>query len=214
LDLTKTASTGCSGCDRQAANHPKGRPSADDQCGRNESERLKCLWVHEFEHATIRLGINMNVDKFEQILYLYIWVYVNNFEYLVICMQIFENICVYGFWWAFMNIFEFCIYKCIVCIYKHMNMHVWLYICIYIFYIYIYSFLLNICICVCKVKTRIYVYIHTRIYTDNAQRTHLDRHGASVWLLRNVPAEAYSVEQEEKSWLKSNKELSGDPHLW
>ena len=43
LDLTKTASTGCSGCDRQAANHPKGRPSADDQCGRNESERLKCF---------------------------------------------------------------------------------------------------------------------------------------------------------------------------
>ena len=42
LDLTKIASTGCSGCDRQAANHPKGRPSADDQCGRNESERLKC----------------------------------------------------------------------------------------------------------------------------------------------------------------------------
>jgi len=88
------------------------------------------------------------------------------------------------------------------------------YIYIYILYIYIYSFLLNICICVCKVKTRIYVYIHTRTYTDNAQRTHLDRHGASVWLLRNVPAEAYSVEQEEKSWLKSNKELSGDPHLW
>ena len=46
LDLTKTASTGCSGCDRQAANHPKGRPSADDKCGRNESERLKCFVIY------------------------------------------------------------------------------------------------------------------------------------------------------------------------
>ena len=53
LDLTKTASTGCSGCDRQAANHPKGRPSADDQCGRNESERLKCLYIYRYISLSI-----------------------------------------------------------------------------------------------------------------------------------------------------------------